>query len=115
MVTKSDKEFLIRQWARRSLPSPRPTVDKPRYSLIFWPFVRGLARVLGHGAKKYGDYAWQSSQDAESKYRDKAIRHLMDGGDFDGETGEDPLLHVAANLMFLYWHRAKKSEGKSNA
>jgi len=82
---------------------------KLRYSLLYWPFVRGIVQILEFGAKKYSLGSWKTVPDAEIRYRDAAIRHIMDAThDLDPESGLDPLLHAACNLMFLYFFKCEK-------
>jgi len=78
---------------------------KLRYSLLYWPFVTGIVRVLMFGAKKYGDFDWQKVPNLVERYTDAAIRHLKDNSGDDKESGEDSLLHAACCLMFLYWFK----------
>ena len=82
---------------------------KLRYSLLVWPFVRGIVQVLEFGAEKYSANSWQTLPDGETRYRDAAIRHIMDAEtDNDEESGLDHLFHAGCNFMFLWWLRKNK-------
>jgi hypothetical protein len=78
---------------------------KRRYSLLVWSFISGIVDVLEFGAEKYAPNSWQGVPDGEIRYFDAIMRHLIDGAnrDNDEESGLDPLLHAACNLMFLWW------------
>jgi hypothetical protein len=70
-------------------------------------FLRGVARVLGGGARKYGEWNWRSKKSKGVKaqtYIAAIRRHLsewQDGIDADAESGEHPLDHIAATCAVL--------------
>ncbi len=77
---------------------------KPRYDLIVWPHVEGIAKVLTMGAAKYQANNWQRVDDGASRYFAAAMRHLLAyraGELVDNESGLSHLAHAATNLMFL--------------
>lgn len=113
------------QWWKKEYPNPNEGKEgimeaaqsqkfdsnKTRYSLLYWPFIRGLAKVLEYGAKLYGENSWKGLPDANRRYLDAAIRHLMDSEkDLDYESGLDHLLHAGCNIMFLYYMRNKEKK-----
>lgn len=103
-------KFSIRKIIPETDLGVKHDAGKPRYSLIYWPFITGIARVLTYGALKYKEHNWKYVENAEERYKDAVIRHLMDADGLDPESGEDHLLHSACNIMFLYWFRTQKKE-----
>jgi len=83
---------------------------KLRYSLIPTSALTAIAKVLEFGAKKYGANTWQNVPDAEGRYYDAAIRHLLahkSGEKNDTESGLSHLSHAACNLCFLVFFEEK--------
>ena len=77
--------------------------DKPRISLIPPESAIGLARVLTHGAKKYGANNWCNGPDW-SRYLDAAMRHTLEfqaGKDIDADSGLATADHVQACWAIL--------------
>jgi len=77
---------------------------KPRTDLLHPEFLLELAKVLGHGAEKYGDTNYKNCDDP-NRYYAAALRHLFarkSGEILDPESGIDHLIHAATNLMFLF-------------
>lgn len=65
---------------------------------------RQEARVLEHGAAKYGPYNWRSEPILLSTYLSATERHLaafIDGQDIDGESGLSHLAHARATLGII--------------
>lgn len=87
----------------------KDNVGKVRMSLFPQDVVNSLLRVLEHGARKYGLYNWQSSEDPVVDYGDAIYRHLgqiRSGEMFDdspGGTGEPHAACILANAVFLTW------------
>lgn len=77
---------------------------KPRWSLIPW---RGLARVvdvLEFGARKYAPGNWRKVNDAQARYTDALLRHVVAyaGGEIDDpESGLHHLAHAGCCVLFL--------------
>ena len=90
--------------------------EKVMLSLIEPAFIEGVGRVLTIGAKKYSIDNWKKlSDDDKSRYKDALLRHLYQylGGDkSDEETGENHMLHIACNAMFLHYFDIKKKNEK---
>lgn len=97
-----------------STGSLRQNSGKPRPTLIDPEFIMGLAEVLKYGGNKYGDpLNWMKGNDYTVPL-DSAIRHLMayqKGENFDKESNLHHLLHVATNIMFLYYYDRHFKEG----
>lgn len=81
---------------------------KPRMSLVPAALLRGVARVLMHGAKKYAAHNWRKGM-AWSEPTSAALRHITafnEGEDLDPESGLSHLWHAACNLAFLVEYEA---------
>ena len=77
---------------------------KPRFSLLPLPALRRVIDVLEYGARKYEPHAWQRVPDANVRYFDAAMRHLLawkDGEQHDSESGLQHLAHAACCVLFL--------------
>lgn len=61
-----------------------------------------VARVLAHGAAKYGHYNWREQPILASTYKAALMRHLeefSEGRWFDPDSGEPHLAHMMACCM----------------
>lgn len=70
-------------------------------------FILGIGEVLTKSRAKYDAFNWQKDTPFSVPY-ESLMRHLMayqKGEEFDKETGCHHLLHIATNVMFLYYHR----------
>ena len=77
--------------------------EKIQPSLITPSYIKGTAKVLTLGAKKYSKDNWKKCED-RSRYEDALLRHILDylqGKKIDEETGLSHLYHASCNLMFL--------------
>lgn len=77
---------------------------KLRHSLIPPGTTEAVLQVLEHGAAKYGDHNWMEVDDAETRYYDAAMRHLLtwwSGDPLDDESHLPHLAHAIASLTFL--------------
>src|SRR3954467_695645 len=77
--------------------------EKPRMDLLSWQALKGLASVLGFGAKKYAAHNWRGGIEF-SRLIGAALRHIHaynDGEDLDPESGESHIDHAQCCLMFL--------------
>jgi len=80
--------------------------DKPQIGLIPSESIFAVARVMTYGAKKYAKDNWLHVPDAEQRYFDAALRHVLQyntGNKTDEETGENHLAHAICCLMFLLY------------
>lgn len=69
-------------------------------------FLLGIGEVLTKSRDKYPEMNWSQPTKFSTPY-ESAMRHLMafwSGEDVDAESGKHHLLHVATNIMFLYFH-----------
>lgn len=75
---------------------------KPRYDLIPFDAMDGVAKVFEFGARKYADRNWEKGMD-HGRLAAAAIRHISDymqGKDFDESTLHH-LDHATTNLLML--------------
>ncbi|MGH7746004.1 MAG: dATP/dGTP diphosphohydrolase domain-containing protein [Candidatus Dormibacteria bacterium] len=85
---------------------------KVRMDLLDAPAITELARVMTHGAKKYGDYNYKKGIDYSRMYG-AILRHLFSfwaGEDHDAETNLPHLAHAMAGCMMLLWYQNEKTE-----
>lgn len=77
--------------------------EKLRMDLIPVSAIKGLAAILTHGAKKYGDRNWEGGL-AWSRPYAATLRHLTawyDGEDLDGDSGFPHLYCALCEVAFL--------------
>jgi hypothetical protein len=80
---------------------------KIRASLVLEDFANALksvSEVATFGAKKYAAHSWKNVPNAEERYKDAMIRHLLDhlSGDLiDKETRLTHLSHFTWNALAL--------------
>jgi hypothetical protein len=77
---------------------------KSRLELLPRGPLADVARVMAHGADKYGERNWRIDQIMASTYEGSMMRHLFawaDGETFDPESGEHHLAHIAANCLIV--------------
>jgi hypothetical protein len=78
-----------------------------------------IARVMGHGAAKYGIGNWQTAEwneRARVEYESAMLRHLYAdaiGEATDPDSGLAHKAHAAASAMIVEWHdrRAARASG----
>lgn len=66
--------------------------------------LAGTARVLQHGADKYGIRNWRKDPIKASTYKGAFLRHLeayYEGETTDPDSGESHLSHIMANCMVM--------------
>ena len=87
-------------------------LDKPNWSLLDFNFIGDCVDVLTFGAKKYGEYDWQTMANPTETYFAALMRHIVawrNGEVTDPDTGKSHLAHAFCNLMFLnYFEREDK-------
>jgi len=86
--------------------------EKIPVELVPAQFIEDIAKVLGHGAKKYGENNWRAGLPWTRIYG-AALRHLLAWGrgeDVDKESGMSHLTHCATNLLFLILWKDSKPE-----
>jgi hypothetical protein len=77
---------------------------KDPWHLLPLHVIRGIVKVLQHGAKKYGPNNWQNLVNAEDRYFSAAMRHLeayRRGEYYDEDSGLPHLDHALCSLMFI--------------
>lgn len=77
--------------------------EKLRMDLIPVEAIEEIAKVLGFGAKKYGDRDWEKGL-SWSRYYGAALRHLTawwGGEDKDSETGLSHVAHALCCVLIL--------------
>jgi hypothetical protein len=78
--------------------------SKLRYSLIPLDALQETVKVLEFGAKKYAPDNWKYVDDAQARYWDAAMRHIVAyklEDKTDSETGLSHLAHAICCLLFL--------------
>ena len=82
---------------------------KLKWSLVDYPSIESLVKVLMFGADKYAPDNWKIGLDLE-EIKESAMRHLtamMNGEDLDPESGLSHAGHVMCNMMFYEYHKSK--------
>lgn len=90
--------------------------DKPRVGLVPPKAALELAKVMTHGAEKYGDKNWRLV--ADHRYLDALGRHYLEllmvegNGQVakDHDSGLPILAHIAANALILLEKELTKGE-----
>jgi len=103
------KEFVTKDSGKRvdySSGMRRDIQDgKPRYDLIYEPFLTELAMLMMRGAKKYGDRNWEKANSVEELFRFKASawRHFIQlmRGDNDEAHRSAVAFNLAAIQMLM--------------
>ena len=78
--------------------------QKPRFSLVPAEALSDVIDVLEFGSQKYGEENWRKVDNAQERYFNAAMRHLMawrKGELSDDESGLPHLAHAATCLMFM--------------
>lgn len=80
---------------------------KPMMSVVFKDFARALQAVgdVGtYGVLKYSAHGWETVPDAERRYKDALVRHMLkhfEGETVDPESKLDHLAHMAWNALVV--------------
>ena len=80
--------------------------NKTRFDLLEPDFINEVAKVMTHGAHKYGPENWKKVGNAKARYMAALLRHInawQQGERNDPETGMHHLAHATCNLMFLFY------------
>jgi hypothetical protein len=84
-------------------------------------FMLEIARVMGHGAEKYGIGNWQTAtwdDHARVEYESAMMRHLYadaTGEATDPDSGLPHKAHAAASAMIIEWHDRRAARAASEA
>lgn len=79
-------------------------IKKENISLIPPEGIRGIAKAMEFGAKKYGAYNWRDKKVQYKIYLDAIMRHtlaLVEGQDLDPDSNLSHLDHIGANVVIL--------------
>lgn len=83
----------------------RENKGKPQWSLVPQSALLPMVSVLEFGAKKYAPFNWQKGL-SHREILESLKRHLddlMEGEDFDEESGLEHIGHIQTNAMFYAW------------
>ena len=120
---ESMADYLDRRMAQHHLssddlhvPGAKDDKTKPMAGVLL-DFSRALQIVVDvgtYGAKKYTRRGWEHVEDAETRYLDAMMRHLLamdvDPDGLDKETGLPHLAHVAWNALAVLELQARRKE-----
>lgn len=85
---------------------------KPQWGLVHYKSLIPMIRVLEFGALKYTPWNWMKPMPTreilESMQRHLAA--LMDGEEYDSESGLDHMGHIQANAMFYNFQRERERQ-----
>lgn len=79
---------------------------KVQWSLVDFPSLEPMVRVLEFGMKKYAKDNWKKHMDLD-KILDSTMRHiaaLNSGESIDPESGLPHIGHIMCNAMFYSFH-----------
>ncbi len=87
---------------------------KARWSLLPLGALEPVIEVLNYGATtKYSKDNWKKVP-CKAPYADAIIRHwkkyFEDAEEFDAESGESHLAHLACDVLFLLWDRQNQKD-----
>ena len=90
----------------------RYNTGKPKWSLVHMRSLVPMIRVLEYGAEKYEPFNWQKPTERNTLI-DSMQRHmaaLIDGEEFDQESGLTHIGHIMANALFYSYHFVEKEK-----
>ncbi len=107
---------MTKEEIKNSTNGVRFNEGKPRWSLVHYQSMVPMIRVLEYGAEKYDDHNWKKGlvpvEVLECLQRHVAA--LMDGEEFDKESGQPHIGHILCNAMF-YSYFTTTEEGIKKA
>ena len=109
LIRSADKEENGKQESDKAL---RYNEGKPKWSLVHYESLIPMIRVLEFGALKYAPRNWIKPMN-ETEILESMQRHLaalMDGEEFDQESGINHMGHIQANAMFYNYHHNKNKQ-----
>ena len=86
---------------------------KDEWTLLPWPQLQPVVRVLMFGAKKYSVDNWKKVLGGPDRYINAALRHIVahtNGERQDNESGEAHLAHAVCSLLFAMYHDTKPED-----
>lgn len=90
---------------KESKAGMRFNTGKLRWSLVHFKSLEPLVKVLEFGAKKYDDHNWKKGLN-KKEILESTMRHLaalIDGEEFDSESGLPHIGHIQCNAMFYQY------------
>lgn len=95
-------------------PEPGVKYDdkKITWSLLPWEPLKEVVKVLMFGAKKYSVDNWKKVPDAEDRYWDATMRHILAikaGEILDPESKMPHFAHATCCLLFLGWFQLNRT------
>jgi hypothetical protein len=84
----------------------RYNTGKAKWSLIDFPSLEPMVRVMEYGAGKYAPHNWKKGM-SHTEIAECLMRHLfayLNGEDTDPESGESHVGHIQCNAMFLQYN-----------
>lgn len=84
---------------------------KLRYSLLYYPAIEEMVKVLEHGAEKYAADNWKLPMSKEDNLNSlqRHLKEMFTGNDFDDESGLSHAGHLMIRAMFYYYHLKNNS------
>lgn len=84
----------------------KPASQRPQLTRLPFRALGAVAKVIESGDQKYAEGDWINAPDRINGRRDldSALSHIAEwlgGKNFDEESGESPLAHSAARLLFI--------------
>ena len=79
---------------------------KLEWDLLPYEELEQVVAILTFGAKKYSPDNWKKVPDAQRRYFNAMMRHIIAwkcGEEIDPESGKSHLAHAICNAMFLMW------------
>lgn len=101
---------------RLDRPGVKDDQTKAMMSIVFKDFARALQAVgdVGtYGVLKYSAHGWETVPDAERRYKDALVRHMLkhfEGEQVDPESNLDHLAHMAWNALVVLELELRKSK-----
>ena len=98
------------------MSDPKYPVERADLTRLPWRALAVVAKVIESGDKKYHQGDWIMAPERVDGRRDlaSALRHIgefVEGQDVDEDSGESPLAHAAARLLFLLEREARGIKG----
>lgn len=84
----------------------RFNTGKPQWSLVDFPSLEPMVKVLEFGAQKYAPFNWQKGFD-QRILMESLLRHAfayLNGEETDPESGLSHIGHIQCNAMFLEYN-----------
>ena len=88
---------------------------KPKWCLVHFKSLEPMVKVLEFGALKYAPKNWQKPMPLD-EILNSMQRHLgalIDGEEFDQESGISHMGHIQCNAMFYNYHKSRENGKKS--